>query len=57
MLLAFIIKKMFNIRRIYIISVYLNGTVETTWKSYESGWNMITKFLVEEKYNNTNWEK
>jgi hypothetical protein len=47
---------MFSVKRISIINTYLNGTMESTWKSYKSGWNTFIKFLMEEKYNNTHWE-
>jgi hypothetical protein len=47
---------MFSIQGISIINAYMKGTVETTWKSYRSGWNMFIEFLVEEKYNDTDWE-
>jgi hypothetical protein len=51
-----LLQEMFSIRGIFIIDAYINGTAETTRKSYKSGWNMSIKFLVEENYNNTNWE-
>jgi hypothetical protein len=47
---------MFSIHGISIIDAYPKGTAESTWKSYKSGWNIFVKFLVEEKYNDTDWE-
>jgi hypothetical protein len=52
----FLFQEMFSIRGISIIDTYLNGTAESTWKSYKSGWNTFIKFLMEEKYNITDWE-
>jgi hypothetical protein len=51
-----LLQEMFSIRGISIIDAYLKNIVETTWKSYRSGWNMFVKFLVEEKYNDNDWE-
>jgi hypothetical protein len=51
-----LLQEMFSVREIFIIDAYLRGTAESTWKSYKSGWNTFIKFLMEEKYNNTNWD-
>jgi hypothetical protein len=34
----------------------LNGTAESTWRSYKSGWNTFVRFLVEQGYTNVEWE-
>jgi hypothetical protein len=47
---------MFSVRGISIIDTYLSGTAESTWKNYKSGWNTFIKFLMEKKYNDTDWE-
>jgi hypothetical protein len=51
-----LLQKMFSSRGISIIDAYLKGTAQSTWKSYRSGWNIFVKILVEEKYNDTDWE-
>jgi hypothetical protein len=52
----FLLQEMFSIHGISIIDAYLKSTVESTWKSYKSGWNIFIKFLVKEKYIDTYWE-
>jgi hypothetical protein len=39
-----------------LVDAYLNGTAESTWRSYKSGWNMFVRFLVEQEYTNVEWE-
>jgi hypothetical protein len=39
-----------------MIGAYLHGISETTLKSYRSGWKIFIFFLIEENYNNSDWE-
>jgi hypothetical protein len=43
-------------RGISTINAYLHEVAEHTLKSYKSGWKKFIYFLVEENYNNSDWE-
>jgi hypothetical protein len=51
-----LLQEMFYYRGISIIDAYLHGISETTLKSYKSGCKTFIYFLVEENYNNNDWE-
>jgi hypothetical protein len=47
---------MFYYKKISMINTYLYGVTKPTLKSYKSGWKTFIYFLVEENYNNSDWE-
>jgi hypothetical protein len=51
-----LLQEMFSYRGISLVDAYLNGTAESTWRSYKSGWNTFVRFLVEQKYTLIEWE-
>jgi hypothetical protein len=51
-----LLQEMFSYRGISLVDAYLNGTEESTWRSYKSGWNVFVRFLVEQDYTNVEWE-
>jgi site-specific recombinase XerD len=51
-----LIQEMFAFRGVSMIDAYLHGISESTLKSYKSGWKIFVYFLVEENYNNSDWE-
>jgi uncharacterized protein YsxB (DUF464 family) len=51
-----LLQEMFFYKGILMIDAYLHGILETTLKSYRSGWKIFIYFLVEENNNNSDWE-
>jgi uncharacterized protein YsxB (DUF464 family) len=51
-----LLQEMFFFRGVSIIDAYLHGISETTLKSCKSGWKIFVYFLIEENYNNSDWE-
>jgi hypothetical protein len=51
-----LLQEKFKFRGISIIDAYLAGTLQSTWRSYKTGWNIFIRFLIEEKISNVDWE-
>jgi hypothetical protein len=51
-----LLQEMFFYKRVSMIDAYLHRISETTLKSYRPGFKIFVYFLVEENYNNSDWE-